>query len=166
MSNILSYLYVSLFVFLSILISFKTSSVKIKVFTFVISILCSVLILNEDFLDKFLYILLRFIYYPEFNSLLFLMIFLFLFMFVVICSKKFNLMYLGINFIYFLIITVIINSLFYFCSDVYSYNELYSGVSLVLCRSVSISFCIWGVFNTFYIVFFKNNCKVYGKLKK
>ena len=160
MSNILSFIYVSLFVILSILILFKANNVKIKVFTFLISIMCSILILNDYLHEQFLYILLRFIYYPLFNSLLLLLIFLFAFMFVVVCSKKFSLKYIGINFVYLFIIVIIFNSLFYFCSDVYSYNELYSGVPIVLCRIISISFCVWSVFNIFYIVFFKK-CKVY-----
>lgn len=154
-NNILSYLYIFLLFILFVLILFKSNDVRIKIFTLFVSLFFSILILNENIHEQFLYTLLRFIYYPEFNSFFFILIFIFIYLLIIICSKKFKFIYTGLNLIYFFFLIIIVNYLFSICSDVYSYNELYSGNFLIICRTISISFCIWFVLNTLYVVFFK-----------
>lgn len=137
------FIYFVLVTILIINIHERNSVIKKACILFFAFVFIAITFYDDSIVDKFLYYLLKYIYYPEYHIYMFTVLFMILVFIYSVFNNKlsngirvFNYTFCGISlvsYIFFVVLKV----------DILSYKELYSGGSLICLRAVSRGFLIW-----------------------
>ena len=140
-------IYFVLLVILVLNIEEKSKIIKYSFLLFMLALMISLFFVNELIMDYLISIIVRYLYFPTFSSIIatiFITMFIFVFN-VFNDSKKDKNRIINYIFASFIFVAYIIFMLLDI--DINSYNDLYSGNSLLCLKYISRTFVIWMIIN-------------------
>ena len=155
MDNYVMFVLIPLLVIFYSIINYKEKSIKFFLITTISLLFLITILLNESILDNILFQIIKFLYFPNIVSLIFIIVCV-LGLFILLKLRNVNIV---INLLYFLMIFVILISLILMEVDFKSYNSLYSGISLFMIRVISFGFLIDIILNLLILIKRKTNTK-------
>ena len=138
--------YFILFIILVLNITDKSKIIKYSFVIFMISLIIYLFFVNELIMDYIISIIIRYLYFPTFSSILAtIMISIFIFLYNIFREEKADKERI-LNYIFASLILIAYVIFTFLNIDINSYNSLYSDNSLLCLRYISRCFTIWMIF--------------------
>ncbi len=135
--------YFILFIILVLNITDKSKIIKYSFTLFMLILIVSLFLVNEIVMDYIISVIIRYIYFPSFSSILAtIMITIFIFIYNIFREDKSDKERI-INYIFASLILIAYVIFTFLNIDINSYNALYSNDSLICLRYISRCFIIW-----------------------
>ena len=136
-------IYFVLLIILVLNIEEKSKIIKYSFLLFILALIVSLFFVNELIMDYLISIIIRYIYYPTFSSIILtIFITLFNFLFNVFNDSKKDRVRI-INYVFASCIFIVYIIFMLLNVDINSYNALYTGDSLLCLRYISRTFILW-----------------------